>query len=398
MVITPSSYDPFTSNISFVQLNKQRRHELDRQPTAQRIYNNFYVPQTIRMRIIHNGDVHSKPKLFVWRKWKGGELSDLLEEAGRHLGSEVSSVYTEDGELIKKPSQISGNRTYVFTGAEPFDYRTVDSFNRLTPIQQQPVVSLVRQNRPVKQPVSKFSRKNLYEFDQEAMNRSPPRIYSSRLPTISDDYSTHKTDEDTASYQLSIQNSNASVANSGNQINLIFKCTNISDEQRDEEAEISDMFAELELKDQAMLARHRQKFAGRRNTSANIYNRKDQSHLIYVFLNGDGLNCQHINFTTAQVNSGMDSILETIAQKLNVAPGRLVDMDGRKIRDVYQVDVSRCIRFNTVWPKFSRHCICSSNQCRRHGNKSAENQRTPTKSKQTTTSTRIKIALHPTNK
>lgn len=64
-----------------------------------------------------------RPKLFIWRKWKGGELSDLLEEAGRHLGHEVSHVYNEHGELVKKPEQISGNRTYVFTGAEPFDYR-----------------------------------------------------------------------------------------------------------------------------------------------------------------------------------------------------------------------------------------------------------------------------------
>jgi hypothetical protein len=41
-----------------------------------------------------------------------------------------------------------------------------------------------------------------------------------------------------------------------------------------------------------------------------------------VFLNGEGLQCQHVNFTKAQLDSGMDGILETIAQKLNVAAGR----------------------------------------------------------------------------
>jgi hypothetical protein len=107
-----------------VQINKQRRGELARQPTAQRIYNTWYPPQTVRMRIAHNGDVNSKPKLFIWRKWKGGRISDLLEEAERHLGGkELLHVYSEDGQLIKNPKHIFAGRTYVFSGAEPFDYR-----------------------------------------------------------------------------------------------------------------------------------------------------------------------------------------------------------------------------------------------------------------------------------
>jgi hypothetical protein len=52
-------------------------------------------------------------------------MEDLLEEASRHLGREVSHVYSEHGELIKRPEQIAGNRMYILSGAEPFDYRQV---------------------------------------------------------------------------------------------------------------------------------------------------------------------------------------------------------------------------------------------------------------------------------
>lgn len=67
--------------------------------------------------------MNSNPKLFIWRKWKGEKLSDLLEEAGRHLGHEVLHVYNENGELIRNPNEISGGNIYIFSGHEPFEYR-----------------------------------------------------------------------------------------------------------------------------------------------------------------------------------------------------------------------------------------------------------------------------------
>ncbi|PIO73075.1 hypothetical protein TELCIR_04967 [Teladorsagia circumcincta] len=78
-------------------------------------------------------------------------------------------------------------------------------------------------------------------------------------------------------------------------------------------------------RDKEALAKHRQKYLNvPRSTSAVIYNRRDQTHpdayIIYVFLNGQGMECQHMHFQKKQLAKGMNYVLELTARRFNVNP------------------------------------------------------------------------------
>ncbi|CAJ0610383.1 unnamed protein product [Cylicocyclus nassatus] len=95
-------------------------------------------------------------------------------------------------------------------------------------------------------------------------------------------------------------------------------------------------------RDQEALAKHRQKQSNlTRSSSDAIYNRRDQTHpdayIIYVFLNGEGMDCQHMHFQKKQLAKGMNYILELVARRFNVNPTKLCDMDGRKITEPSQL-------------------------------------------------------------
>ncbi|WKY14481.1 hypothetical protein Q1695_000206 [Nippostrongylus brasiliensis] len=106
---------------------------------------------------------------------------------------------------------------------------------------------------------------------------------------------------------------------------------------------VSDFDTELNRrKDKEALAKHRQNQSKQlRSSSDAIYNRKDQTHpdayIIYVFLNGQGMECQYLNFQKKQLAKGMSYVLELIARRFNVNPSRLCDMDGRRITDPSQL-------------------------------------------------------------
>uniref|UniRef100_A0A914CWD1 Doublecortin domain-containing protein n=1 Tax=Acrobeloides nanus TaxID=290746 RepID=A0A914CWD1_9BILA len=126
MSISPSFYDPY-NNISFVELNKNRRRDYDRTPN-ERIYNQVYKPRTLKIYIRRNGDRESKPKQFIWRVWQSSKLSDLIEEAGNHLNmNEPEQLFDSHGRLITDSEQIIEGAIYVVaTQNESFDRRSVD--------------------------------------------------------------------------------------------------------------------------------------------------------------------------------------------------------------------------------------------------------------------------------
>lgn len=71
------------------------------------------------------------------------------------------------------------------------------------------------------------------------------------MGAIVDDYPIHKTDEDARSHQLSTANSHLSLSS--------YAAGSSPNRTNEEiENEVANTFAELELKDQAMLARHRE--------------------------------------------------------------------------------------------------------------------------------------------
>lgn len=57
-----------------------------------------------------------------------------------------------------------------------------------------------------------------------------------------------------------------------------------------------------------------------------IFNRKDQTnpeaYIIYAFLNGHGMECQHVTFAKKQLKKGFSYVLELIARCYNIRPGR----------------------------------------------------------------------------
>lgn len=83
------------------------------------------------------------------------------------------------------------------------------------------------------------------------------------------------------------------------------------------------------------------KHAVRRSKSAAIYNRRDQTnpgaYIIYAFLNGQGLHCQHVSFNRSQLEKGLPFILELVARRFHVKPSKLVNMDGARIYDVSEL-------------------------------------------------------------
>ncbi|KAF8385737.1 hypothetical protein PRIPAC_74879 [Pristionchus pacificus] len=92
-------------------------------------------------------------------------------------------------------------------------------------------------------------------------------------------------------------------------------------------------------KDKEALKQHKEMMqAWKRSKSGVIYNRRDQTHpdayLIYVFLNGQGMNCQHIHFQKNQLEKGMHYVLELVARRFNVNPAKLCDLDGKKIHEI----------------------------------------------------------------
>ncbi|GMT33089.1 hypothetical protein PFISCL1PPCAC_24386, partial [Pristionchus fissidentatus] len=92
-------------------------------------------------------------------------------------------------------------------------------------------------------------------------------------------------------------------------------------------------------KDKVEMKKHKEMMKSyNRSKSGVIYNRRDQTHpdayLIYVFLNGQGMNCQHINFQKKQLEKGMHYVLELVARRYNVNPAKLCNMDGKKINEV----------------------------------------------------------------
>ncbi|VDD90029.1 unnamed protein product [Enterobius vermicularis] len=72
-----------------------------------------------------------------------------------------------------------------------------------------------------------------------------------------------------------------------------------------------------------------------------IYNRPDQTHpdayIIYVFLNGNGLESQCVHFQRMQLERGMGFVMELIARRYGVKPYKLCKMDGHRVKDVTEL-------------------------------------------------------------
>ncbi|CAI5442231.1 unnamed protein product [Caenorhabditis angaria] len=311
-------------DISYVEINKRRRGDLKRQE-GDKLVNRMTRPKVKKIYVKRNGeDIYEKPKLFVWRQWQSPKLEQLLEDVGPYVGLDdgAEAIYSIDGDQITDPEEIQDLSTYFITGEEP-----------LLPIEQN-----------IERKTNRYTSLSAPEYYTSNSVRStypsgtvpatpPPRPYTTTLRKNTTNNNLKEYDEyfDEAVYDTK-QNSYKKSYSGPN-----------FDFSYDENPRTSEFDNDETIRrDREALEKHKQKHLNysRRESNA-IFNRRDQTHpdayIIYVFLNGAGMECQYMNFQRKQLEKGMNYVLELIARRYNINPQKLVDMDGKKIREVTQL-------------------------------------------------------------
>ncbi|CAB3410142.1 unnamed protein product [Caenorhabditis bovis] len=335
--------------ISYVELNKRRRGEGLRRE-GEKLINRMNRPKVKKIYVKRNGEAtHIKPKLFVWRQWQSPTLKQLLEDVGPYVGLDdgAEGIYTLDGDPITDPDDIEDLSTYFITGEEDLVIHS-ENFGRRqsdSDIAIKDNISGWNKEQPTHTSLSapeyytSNSVRSTYPSNISYPPTPPPRPYTGdgygRTPRRTKYQSNSlKQYDDYFNEAINIDNRGAS---------QVPRKTNtfIDDFNEFPQASDFDNFDTIR-KDREQLEKHKQKMAqmGRRR-SAMIFNRRDQTHpdayLIYVFLNGQGMESQYMNFQRKQLEKGMNYVLELIARRYNVNPSKLVDMDGRKISEVSQL-------------------------------------------------------------
>ncbi|CAI2343462.1 unnamed protein product [Caenorhabditis sp. 36 PRJEB53466] len=333
------------NEISYVELNKRRRGDGARHE-GDKLVNRMNRPKVKKIYVKRNGeDIYEKPKLFVWRQWQSPRLDQLLEDIGPYVGMDdgASAIYTLEGEEITDPDEITDLGTYYVAGDESLMLPETANPRRSS----DPDVAYSRmennQSRYTSLSAPEFytsnSVRSTYPANIAVPPTPPPRPYTAVQTTKTRKTKTRDVDmsQYDSYYDDALQDAkNRRDANEPKNFDttMDFFEGNPHSSEFDNEETIR--------KDKAALEKHRQKQAQRsRRLSTMIFNRRDQTHpdvyLIYVFLNGQGMECQFMNFQRKQLEKGMNYVLELIARRYSVNPGKLVDMDGRKVGEVTQL-------------------------------------------------------------
>uniref|UniRef100_A0A1I7XXN1 Doublecortin domain-containing protein n=1 Tax=Steinernema glaseri TaxID=37863 RepID=A0A1I7XXN1_9BILA len=343
MALIPASYDPFANNISFLEINKRRRGESDRRE-EDRIYNRR-PPAVKKIFLRRNDDFSSKPKRYIWKPWQTRDLHRLVADVGSFLGVEARELYDESGRKITDIRQIGDGATYTVVGDEHFD--------RGAPSEASSRVKRTK-SRAVTEDYERAYREAMKDnaaYSIDYSDDAPPRIKSKgwRLRcSDSSDSGPEATDfyEDDWSSNAYIEQyyrSQPTTAPSRHTDPGRLVCLRTSSRaetgpSRAKDDSVLDYRVNRQGAGDGGSKKVPQRNRARRPRSAVIYNRRDQTHpeanIIYVFLNGRGIECRHVRFQKAQLQRGFNYILELIARGYSVNPGRLCTMDGKRIRRV----------------------------------------------------------------
>ncbi|CAJ0948595.1 unnamed protein product, partial [Mesorhabditis belari] len=373
---SPAMYDPY-NYVSFVELNKRKRGDYYDRPESQRLENRTNRPAVKRIYLKKNGDDSpGKPKLYIWRQLQAPSLDQLTESAGDFVGlHDAMILYDRDGRRIMHEEDIHENGTYYVAGDESFDppaesihhksgkysrdgddelvkedellgkardyedaYREALSTPALSIITDQPSTSRKQETEP-----------NGYDYysnerhARSAKTRGKDDYYDDYDRRYSGGKSRGREFDDYDDYDSRNKQHSAPAAYHREKYSSKPKsrrARSTSSAKRElEDSMISDFHDdEAELRDRLALEKHKQKNRYARSHSAQIFNRKDQTnpnaYIIYVFLNGNGMDCQYVDFSRSQLEKGMPYVLELCARKYKVNPARLVNMDGKKIVEV----------------------------------------------------------------
>uniref|UniRef100_A0A1I7TTA4 Doublecortin domain-containing protein n=1 Tax=Caenorhabditis tropicalis TaxID=1561998 RepID=A0A1I7TTA4_9PELO len=343
-----SFHNDLFNEISYVELNKRRRGDVARHE-GDKLVNRMNRPKVKKIYVKRNGeDIYEKPKLFVWRQWQSPKLEQLLEDVGPYVGMDdgATAIYTLEGEEITDPDEINDLGTYYVSGDETLILPETTNRRRSSDPDVMNSRGDNNHSRYTSLSAPEYytsnSVRSTYPANLTVPPTPPPRPYTSvqsstktRKPTIKSrevDMSQYDTYYDDALQDVR----NRRLANEPKNFDttMDFFEGNPHSSEFDNEETIR--------RDKQALEKHRQKMATHsRRMSTMIFNRRDQTHpdvyLIYVFLNGQGMECQFMNFQRKQLEKGMNYVLELIARRYNVNPGKLVDMDGKKISEVTQL-------------------------------------------------------------
>ncbi|VDN53257.1 unnamed protein product [Dracunculus medinensis] len=353
-----SVYDPF-GKTSFIELNKQRRGHYER-PSREKIYNRP-PPPVKKIYLRKNGDINYRPKLFIWRIWLIPRLKELIEEAGSFVGiekGETLHLYDYQGSEITNENDIRDGMLYVVAGEEDFDMRSSDLPNYVNTVRSAPNVTSTDSrsanksrvnlmngsvNFPEKEAVDPLQSNIATENNNDpycVVANSPNKKRYFNVPPVPHEplVSNYGYEDRYGDFDNCDIFANGDRSRTRKKHNFTghgkptVKNQSIMRESGEE-------IGELHGRKRGMNPNHKMtNGAARRSRSEVIYNRKDQTHpdvyIIYVFLNGQGMESQYINFKRSQLEKGMDFILELIARRFSVKPSRLCNMDGKKIHRI----------------------------------------------------------------
>ncbi|CAD6185246.1 unnamed protein product [Caenorhabditis auriculariae] len=320
VMASPSTfYDPH-NDVSYVQLNKRKRGDYDRHE-GDKLVNRLRKPAVKKIYVKRNGEeLHTRPKLFVWRQWQSPKLSHFLEDVGPYVGLDegANAIYQTDGRQIVDEEDIQDLETYYITGDEQLlipsrDDGYFDGYNRR---RSDPDFSINRnissRNRGKAYDDPRHTSLNM-RFSVSNPPTPPPKVYDARRYSPEERLNSKKrlprTQTGHGSYDVYYNEA----------INeLPRKPTNNRSEYRP--LSVSDsVIAENSVFDTAHTIRR---------------DREAIEKHKHVFLNGQGMNCQFMNFQRKQLEKGMNYVLELIARRFNVNPFKLCNMDGKKIGEV----------------------------------------------------------------
>uniref|UniRef100_A0A1I7X6E1 Doublecortin domain-containing protein n=1 Tax=Heterorhabditis bacteriophora TaxID=37862 RepID=A0A1I7X6E1_HETBA len=360
MSASPSSYNPY-NQVSYVELNKRRRGEPPRDPDD-RIENRIKRPAIKKIYLKRNGEVRSKRNGFrITHEDSIRELDTYYVTSDETLViPEAEQEYSDHRSTGRIRGTKNNSRVPRHTSMSAPEYSTqsrhslYDGGELMGPLVTSNLLDYLLGGMqwrsmtysplyfPNRRSILKYSpnpRKNLTKRKNKSLNYDD--VVSSDIKEFekfyieaisSTDRPIKKQEERSSRKALPLvksgkqQSKNAKPTNTGQEIHNATQSRVTSDFDHENAFQ----------RDRQVLAKHKEKISSMtRSNSAVIYNRRDQTYpdayIIYVFLNGQGLECQHINFQKKQLEKGMHYVLELIARKFNVNPLKLCNMDGKKI-------------------------------------------------------------------
>ncbi|KHN72161.1 hypothetical protein Tcan_09401 [Toxocara canis] len=229
----------------------------------------------------------------MWRVWRIPWLNGLIQEAGEFLGFEkgvAEKLYALDGDLIEDEEEIIDGNTYIVAGNEPFDLSSIS----VPPSKFQASSSANNAYSVVMEPGAATDWRS--EFGE-----IPPKPHEAINTAFSYADQLEEFDEDT----------------------VVGSARSYVEKHREQKNDVKSRPVTLRSE-----AEELPRLSGVTNATHNLENgfiekgEKNVRERKRVFLNGRGMESQFMKFQRAQLEKGIKFVLELIARRFGVKPGK----------------------------------------------------------------------------